>query len=222
MRETKNVSKVLKKPTANIVLGDRVIYEFQSPWAKPEAKFDIEAKGRILEATGRELIAKTEVDRFWNKAERACEFYANASQFEERASPKEYQTARFAAEKMKIAMKPLLNEALRGGEGGTADLIPATFFHLQQMIELFDEFGLCNPSIDGKKNQPATIFISKISDIFVMGFGLTPATTTEGPFARFVHSCLNETSGLTHSVSPDWVQKYVRQARQRVGQTKKK
>ena len=189
---------------------DRVIYKSDAAWPTPAACFTPDIQKYILGKTVRDnadlqlCVPHNMQPAFWEQVAECCRLFARNAQDQAFAQPSTEQVEKTiqVARRLQIAMYPLL------GMYPNEDDV-ALLGKLQARIEYW---SYAYPKRTTKqRNNAARVFIADIGGMFAAAFEHAPSEAPEGPFARFVLACLDETTGLPDKVSGDWVRKYVQE-----------
>lgn len=184
---------------------DGLIYSSAAGWPLPAASFTPDVQRRILDKTGKPLRVPPNMQpRFWQIVEQVYRLFISETQsdHEQRPSAPEVRTARAAAERLKAAMPPILGQH-------PTDLQIMLYAALPMFVRQLDaehKRRAARPKHTANRN-----FIRDMGCIFAAAFERVPSSAPDGPFARFVLACLNETQGLPETLSGNWVQKHVRE-----------
>lgn len=199
--------KLLRDPQRRTEIEAKggVIYSSAAGWPLPAASFEPDAQQRILHKTGSPLrVPPNKQPRMWQNLEQVCRLFAFDTQLDNEQGPSASQIrmARAAAERLKAAMPPMLGHH-------PTDAAAVVYSTLIKLVQQWDAEYKRRPS--RPKHTAARTFIYDMGCMFAAAFERVPSAAPDGPFARFVLACLDETQGLPETLSGNWVQKYVRE-----------
>ena len=183
---------------------ERTIYQSVPGYPLASASFGLDEQQRILAKTGLPLKIEPALHpRFWKLVESFCRTFASMMQADLVPWPtaRQVRNARDAATRLKATLPPILGQH-------PADLHAHLFACLFRFVETLDRHYPARAAKPARK--AGSLFVPRMGEVFADAFGRTPSEGPNGPFARFVLACLQETQGMPEQVGGDWVRKHVR------------
>lgn len=182
------------------------IYTSDAMPPAPAACFTPDIQQFILHKTAFDLCVPHNMQpAFWGQVAECCRTFAREAQYEAATQPSaaQIEKARSAAERLKIAMHPILGQY-------PTDNDLELFGRLHTFVDVLDH-GYPKRTTK-RKNHAARVFIAEMGGMFAAAFEREPSEDAEGPFARFIIACLSKTDGLPETPSSGhWVRKYVQE-----------